>query len=132
MSEFARNTKVISLSLAIAIGASATHHILESTFNNTFRTSINTDPTANDNSEIHYGEHTYTEEVQSKIGVSAFKNYYFVTGENPQRIPHDEKIKVNCIAFGPIAIAPTALGSWYHIVAPKEWAGEYSASNDFL
>ena len=138
MKEILRSKRMVSLALALGIGGSACGGSNNSTENNSSATTENTTMISAESGTAdvvipatRYGKHTFTEVVQSKVGVSAFMNYYFATGKNPHRIPYDEKIKVNCVAYGPVAMAPTALGTWYHIVAPKEWAGEYTASNVF-
>lgn len=65
-----------------------------------------------------------------QFGAPTFGDYTHAAEPGPF-LQRGAKVIVDCVAKGPIAAAPSAEGEWYHLVAPKTYAGEYVAANTF-
>jgi hypothetical protein len=72
-----------------------------------------------------------------QFGADTFTDYAHAYGIGPG-LAQGAKVVVDCLATGPLQVAPSAHGNpgekgakWYHIEAPAEYAGRFAAANTF-
>ncbi len=66
-----------------------------------------------------------------KFGATTYTDYETVNQIHGPRLAKGTRVTVDCLATGPVDVAPSADGEWYHISSPVEYAGFFVAANTF-